>query len=512
MSPRFIVAMLTRVGAMSWGVACGVAGGVACGTDRSSAPLTDMPALNDRGGSDGGADSTRASDGTQPELGAPGLGDSLYPGFGNGGYDVQEYDIALDVQDVASGQLRGHTRITAIASEALRRFNLDLIGFEITSLTVNGAPASFERAGQELEITPAQPLAEGKSFTVEVEYRGAPTQITSVASPVLTGWVLAKGESFVLSEPDGAANFFPANDHPLDKARYEFEITVPKPFTAAANGLLQDQVDNGTSTTFVWSGGSPMASYLATVDIARFDVDTETVPGGLPLRNYYERSVPQGIRALFARQGEMLSLFSDRFGPYPFDVYGAVVMNVPTGSAMETQTLSLFGSDQLTLDDPTGSELIIAHEASHQWFGDSVSVGDWGDIWLNEGFATYAEGLWLEHAQGPEALAAWVKERYADARENADDMTAPGSPSATDLFNSGVYVRGALALHALRLEIGDDAFFAVLRAYAARYRYGNARTSDFRAVAEEVSGHDLGKFFAAWIYGEELPELAGSGG
>jgi aminopeptidase N len=214
---------------------------------------------------------------------------------------------------------------------------------------------------------------------------------------------------------------------------------------------------------------------------------------------------------LFARQGEMLSLYSDLFGPYPFEVYGAAVMSVPTGSAMETQTLSLFGSDQVTTGDPAGSELVIAHEASHQWFGDSVSVGDWRDIWLNEGFATYAEGLWLEHAQGPEAFASWVGERYNTALQNANEMVAPGSPSATDLFNSGVYVRGALALHALRLQLGDDAFFATLRAYAARFRSGTARTSDFKAVAEEISGKDLEAFFAAWIYGAALPALPASG-
>jgi aminopeptidase N len=439
------------------------------------------------------------------------VGDSLYPGFGDGGYSVQHYDLNFDVRDVATGELSGDARLDAVTREDLDRFNLDFIGFAIESVTVDAAPAEFSRDGQELTITPAQPLPAGTFFALRVRYTGTPTQIMSVALPVPTGWVLAGDTSFVLSQPDGAANFYPANDHPLDKASYTFHVTVPKPYVVAANGVLASIEDLGDGTTYVWESQSLMASYLATVEIGEFDVATESGPGGLPIRNYFATDTAPERRAAFARQSEMLALYAELFGPYPFEVYGAVVVKAETGSAMETQTLSLFGTDTLALDDSAGAELIVAHEMSHQWFGDSVSLADWSDIWLNEGFARYAEGLWIEHLSGAAALTAWVADQYAYTAEHLADLTPPGKMHADDLFNAGAYYRGGLTLHALRLEIGDEIFFDALRTYAARFKDQNARTEDFEAVVNEVSGRDLSAFFESWLDSNELAPIAALG-
>ncbi|GEM_PF-554041 len=441
---------------------------------------------------------------SQSDIGKRGVGDSLYPGFGNGGYDVQDYDVNLNITNVATSELTGITTIKARATQGLKRFNLDFIGLTVDSVTVNGKPATFKRKGQELIITPSALLRQNAQFNVQVKYSGSPKQITSVAIPVPTGWVTFDGGSFVLSEPDGAANYYPVNDHPLDKAPYTFRVTVPKPFEVAANGVLKNTIDNGDTTTFVWKARDPMASYLTTVNIGDFNVQTETGPGGLPIRNYFAVGVSETLLEPFALQPKMLGFFSDIYGPYPFDVYGSLVVDTETGSALETQTLSIFGIDSL---GRASTEETVAHEISHQWFGNSVSLADWRDIWLNESFATYSQGLWIEYSQGGAAFDEWVAGEYDFVAGSLDELVPPGKPPADDLFNSGVYDWGAVGLHALRLKIGDDAFFDTLKTYFKRFEGSNVTPADFIAVAEEKSGRTLDSFFDRWFYSETLPTL-----
>lgn len=455
-----------------------------------------------------------ASPEIEAQPGAPGAGDSLYPHLGNGGYDVQHYTLDLTITDVATGDLNGKTIIDARATQNLSSFNFDFIGFEITSLTVNGQPAEFERDKQELIVTPSSPLAEGESFTVEVQYQGSPGEMDSIAIPIQTGWITFDGGSFVLSEPDGAASFYPVNDHPLDKASYTFRVTVPEPFEAAANGILTETIDNEGTTTFVFEARDLLASYLATINIDEFDLETLQSEKGVPIRNYFPTGSSEEMRKPFASQGEMLDYFSDLFGAYPFEVYGALVLDAEFGAALETQTMSIFSKSMIDADHPErseGSQQVIAHELAHQWFGDSVSLADWRDIWLNESFATYAQGLWTEHTQGHAALDEWIRRTYAFVLENRESMSPPGEPPADRLFNAGVYYWGALCLHALRLEAGDETFFEILQTYHERFAGGNARTADFVAVAEEVSGQELSSFFDSWLYSEELAPIPALG-
>jgi aminopeptidase N len=444
--------------------------------------------------------------GMKAEPGPPGVGDSLYPHLGNGGYDVQHYTLDLTVNDVATSDLDGKTTIEARATQNISSFNLDFIGFDITSVNVNGQPAEFERSRQELTITPSMPLVQTESFTVEVQYQGSPGEMDSMAIQIQTGWITFDGGSFVLSEPDGAASFYPVNDHPLDKATYTFRVTVPKPFEVGANGLLIDMIDNGETTTFIFEARDPMASYLVTVNIDEFDTETSQSENGVPIRNYYPSGSPEEMRKPFERQGEMIDYFSDLFGAYPFEVYGALVIDFEFGAALETQTLSIFSKAMINRG-PDGSQQVVAHELAHQWFGDSISLADWRDIWLNESFATYAQGLWTEHTRGREALDEWVKGVYAFVRKERESMSPPGEPPADRLFNAGVYYWGALCLHALRLEVGDETFFEILKTYHKRFADGNARTADFVAVAEKVSGKELSVFFDSWLYSEDLAPI-----
>jgi aminopeptidase N len=196
----------------------------------------------------------------------------------------------------------------------------------------------------------------------------------------------------------------------------------------------------------------------------------------------------------------MIEVFAERFGPYPFEVYGALVVPEFLGYAIENQSLSMFGIETVT----SGSgEAVIAHELAHQWFGNNVSVAQWDDIWLNEGFATYAEALWRDAIDPAFDVDAEMRRRAAGGA----DLSPPGDPGARGLFSPGVYQRGALTVHALRLTIGDDAFFALTREWNRRFGGASASTADFIALAEELGGRDLDGFFRQWLFDDAMPPL-----
>ncbi len=435
------------------------------------------------------------------------LGDPYYAHLGNGGYDVQHYALDLQV-DPTTNVVAGSVMITAQATASLPEFNLDFQTLEVQEVAVQNAPATYRRSQRELTIVPASPVAHGATFTTTIHYRGQPVPVASPSAGFGMGWNNVNGYIFVVSEPEGASGWFPANDHPRDKATYSFRITVPEPYVVAANGLLRETTDNGETTTFHWETTSPMASYLATVHIGRFAVATEEGPDGLPIRNYFAQELPPAADEPFERTAEMIDFFSSRFGPYPFEAYGVVVPNVRLGFALETQTLSVFGSEMAGSGNPasaTRRELVAAHELAHQWFGNSVSVENWQDIWLNEGFATFAEWLWQEQTAGRPAYNDVVRRTYEAVQRR--QLPPPGTPPAGDLFNQSVYQRGGLTVAALRAQVGDAAFFRILQTYTQHYRYGNASTAEFIALAEAVSGQELDALFTAWLYDPQLPRL-----
>jgi aminopeptidase N len=414
--------------------------------------------------------------------------------MGNGGYDALHYSIELDV-DVEDNTIDGATQLEARATEHLRAFNLDFHQLDISGVKVNGEVAEYSRDGDELTIVPEGVLPAGQSFTVTVNYGGVPVPVEDPAFPGGgVGWLRAPSGVFVINEPSGAKSWYPVSNHPTDKATYTFRITADEPFVVVANGLLEEEIDLGDTRTYVWESDDLMSSYLAAVYIAELERTDEEGPDGLPIRNYFPPGLSKSETLAFGRTADMIEFFSEVFGPYPFDAYGVVVLPESVGVAMENQTISFFGEDML-------EERIAAHELAHQWFGNSVTPARWQDIWLNEGFATYAEGLWLEHTDGPDALRDLMDRLYASVQYQGP----PGVPPVEDLFGWNVYARGAWTLHALRLEVGEEAFFDILSTYYNRYQYSNATTDEFIAVAEEVSGRDLDAFFDGWLFGEDTP-------
>ena len=425
--------------------------------------------------------------------GGEGLGDPLYPTLGNGGYDVSHYAIVLDV-DVEENFISGSTGIEAVATQDLSSFNLDFRGLTVLDVSVDKASATFDRDDYEMTITPIESISRGAPFEVVVEYEGVPTADIFPGTDFIGGWVKYETGIYAAGEPWGSSTWYPVNEHPSDKATYSFEITVPEPYEAAASGDLVEVLDGGNTATYRWESSHEMASYLATLVISMFDEVNAVSEGGIPITDYVEGTVDESARGYLPSQGPIIDYFSEVFGPYPFDTTGAIVIDTRF-LALETQPRPLYGVDMFHFL----GERVVAHELAHQWFGNWISPATWEDIWLNEGFATYAEWLWEEHKTGSDLSDRfWESVWYPD-------FGPPGSPEASDPFAATVYVRGAMTLAALRHEIGDDAFFRLLPEYVVRYGGGNASTADFIAIAEEVSGRDLGELFDAWLYAEKTP-------
>ncbi|GAA2489757.1 M1 family metallopeptidase [Winogradskya humida] len=432
--------------------------------------------------------------------GSSGIGDPYFPSAGNGGYDVGRYDLKLRYEP-SSGRLDGTATITATATQNLSGFHLDLTGLTVREVTVNGLTAVTSASSAEVAVAAPTGIKRGKKFTVVVSYGGTPREIkTPVVGP--GGWHRTARGTYALGEPFSAGAWFPANDHPADKAAFALEMTVPQGLTAISNGIPGRSTSRDGRTTWRWSQAAPMATYLAFVAIGKYRVTTSTHQGkpmitAVPAT--MSANAPEA-RAL-ARTGEIADWFEKRFGPYPFDAYGGVVIDDPgLDSGLETQTRPVYSRHALD-GSSRQNTAVIAHELAHQWFGNSVSLTRWQDFWLSEGFATYAEWLWLDQEGGP-TVEQTVHEQYTNYPWQVLPAEDPGPDG---LLSSGPYERGAMALHALRTRIGDTSFFKLLRSWTKTHANGNVTTADFIAAAERISGQKLGEFFDVWLSGSYRP-------
>ncbi|WDZ85262.1 M1 family metallopeptidase [Micromonospora cathayae] len=432
--------------------------------------------------------------------GTPGAGDPYFPTYGNGGYDVREYTVQVRY-DPATDRLSGQVGLRATATTDLSRFNLDLAGLTVRAVTVDGAPAAHTRSGNELTVTPAAGLPAGNGFAVEIRYDGEPAPLENEALGE-GGFIHTPDGAIALGQPESASTWFPVNDHPSDKATYVVEVTVPDGLAALSNGEPTGRTSADGWTTWKWAERTPMASYLSTLVIGEYRVSTGEHKGR-PVVTAVTDRLPKGAAdESMAATLAVADYLESVFGPYPFGSYGGVVISDSRiRYALETQSRPVYSAGFFRSGENTS---IVAHEIAHQWFGNSVSIGRWQDIWLNEGLATYAEWLWAEHSGGQR-----VQDAFDAAYARAGDRvwrTPPGDPGAAELFSESVYQRGAMTVHALRSTIGDDAFFRLLKTWTAEKRDGNATTDEFVTQAEQVSGRQLDALFESWLYTAERPD------
>jgi aminopeptidase N len=424
-----------------------------------------------------------------------GVGDPFFPRAGNGGYDVGHYDVRLSYAP-QSGELRATARIVATASRGLDRFSLDLDGLRVTGVTVNGAPARFSRGDDKLVVVPTAPLAAGERFHVVVRYRGAPRPVIDPDGSA-EGWIRTGDGAAALSEPIGTSTWLPCNNTVTDKAAFHFEITVPERLKGVANGRLLAVRRHRGGRTFVWEEAEPMAPYLAVVEIGRGRLVRSEI-SGLPAWTMVDPRLERSSRRVRRAFPQVVRFESRVFGPYPFDSLGSIFDPVPVEYDLETQTRPIYA---------TGSEkIVVVHEMAHQWFGDSVGLTRWPEIWLNEGFATWAEWFYAERHGGRTAQRTFARLYRTPASATDFWNPPPGHPgTARNLFDSSIYQRGGMAVQALRMRIGTERLLTILRRWTAEHRHANATIPEFISLTEEVSGQSLTTFFNDWLYTRGKP-------
>lgn len=433
--------------------------------------------------------------GVQGTPGGAGVRDPYFPKAGNGGYDVGHYDLRLSY-DPDTHRLTGTAALTARATQDLSAFDLDLKGLDVEKVTVEGEPARWNRTGQELTVRPHDDLDDGETFEAEVRYSGTPRTLTD-ADGSHEGWLRTADGALALGEPVGSMTWFPGNHHPSDKASYDITVTVPEGLEAVSNGELRGKETRDGRTTFAWHAAEPMASYVATLAIGDYDIHRSTA-GGVPVHS----AVQEGENAkVLDRLPEVMDWAETNFGPYPFSSAGAIVGGEDDAEyALETQNRPFFPGAP-----DTG---LLVHELAHQWFGDSVTPKSWRDMWLNEGFATYAEWLW-EEDEGGDSAQDTFDELYEEGEDEYPDLWAfpPAEPtSGAHISDDPVYQRGAMVVHKIRQQVGDDTFYDIVQGWTAEHRHGNAGTDDFTAyVEQQAPDEDFDAIWDEWLYGEGKP-------
>ncbi len=420
----------------------------------------------------------------------------LFPRAGNVGYDALSYAVELSFRPGA-GRIAATARIEARAEQRLSRFALDLHGLTVAAVAVDGEPARFNRGRDKLKITPRTPLAAGSAFSVTVRYAGRPRTLVDPDGG-REGWIPTDDGAFAVGEPLGTASWLPCNNVPSDKASFEVELTVPRPLKAVSNGRLVVVRRSAKSATFAWREPAPMSPYLALVAIGRGNLRHERI-AGRPAWTLIDPRQEQRALPVLARLGEVIRFAERAFGPYPFETAGSVVDFEPElGYALETQSRPIYAF----VPDLT----TVVHETAHQWFGNSVGLRRWPNIWLNEGFATWAQWYYAEQHGGRSARQVFRSLYRAPASNAKLWEPPPGHPgTAKHLFATSTYVRGAMALEALRIKVGTTPLLRVLRRWVATHAYASADIEQFIAHAERVTGENLGPFFQRWLYRRGKP-------
>lgn len=418
--------------------------------------------------------------------------DPYLPGRPDPGLTVASYDLDLDYR-VATNRLDAVAVVEATATRALDEVRLELAGLRVTDVRLDGRrPAAWRLRSGRLVVRPARTLPAGTRFSLRVAYQGQPRPLVGRWGDV--GWEELTDGALVAGQPDGAPSWFPCHDSPGDKAAFRVAVSAEAPYTVVATGVLTERRARAGRVRWVYEQPAPTAPYLAAVQVGRY-AEVLLADGPVTQRLHAPAHLLARAQADLARQPAMMALFCDLFGPYPFAEYAVVVTADDLEVPLEAQAMSTFGANHV---DGRGTwERLVAHELAHQWFGNSLTVGTWRDIWLHEGFACYAEWLWsaASGGRGADQLARAAHTRLGSLPQDLD----VADPGAVLMFDDRLYKRGALVLHALRLDLGEDAFARLLRTWVATYRHGTVSTAAFVACASSVAGRPVDDLVARWL-------------
>lgn len=427
--------------------------------------------------------------------------DPYVPGHGDPTYDVTHYDLDLRYS-LEGNRIDGTALLECTIREETSELRLDLHALDVSKVSVDGRAVKYRDRTGSLTVRLAKSIGPGESVTVRVRYSGHPTQEKSRHLGA-AGWEELTDGVIVAGQPHGAPSWFPCNDRPSNKASYRITVTAAAGYHVVANGRLTSSRRGSSAVTWVYEQTEPMATYLASVHIGRYQVRTDDADADVPMHAVVPPRLVATYDDAFGDQRAMIDTFSRLFGPYPFGSYTVVVTDDDLEIPLEAQGLSAFGANFLTSD--WDSVRLVAHELSHQWFGNSLTLGQWKDIWLHEGFACYAEWIWSEESGGPTAHERAQDHHRRLSGLNQDVVLSDPGPEL--MFDDRIYKRGALTLHALRMTVGDDAFFALLRGWTDKHAHGTVNTAAFVEFAELSTGHDLAGLFDAWLDRTALPDL-----
>jgi aminopeptidase N len=420
-------------------------------------------------------------------------------------FDVTHYRFEWEL-DFDSQRIKGKAEVNIRSLDTIDKITLHLASnMNVTRVTQDRIPLVFTHQDDLLDIYPVQVLNPDDECTVKISYHGFPQSGLNFSyhgeDPII--WSLNE-----YPEPTGARGWFPCYDIPSDKATVEMFITVPDSMIVASNGKLIDVISNQDNTkSYIWQENYPISTYLISVAATNYETFSDVYTSDSESMEVLYYVYPEHLSLAqedFSVTVPMIEFYADVFGEYPFleEKYGMAV--IPGSASMEHQTCTSLASKLVT--GTHKYDYIIAHELAHQWWGDLVTLTDWADIWLNEGFATYSDALWVENLYGLEGLKSRMadfKYRYMIRHEGEDHPIY--DPPLGHLFCAIEYNKAAWVLHMLRFVVGDDNFWDILKEYAQLYAYDNARTEDFQAVCEQISGADLDWFFDQWIYEAGYP-------